>query len=211
MPLPLMAIGAALGGLGAIGKGIFGAKQNKLANKIHPKWEQYKTNPYASQQLGMAQQLFNGRMFGAANQERNIQSNLANFNANVSRNATSGSQAIALAAAGQGQADQSFANLQTQELQNQYGLLGNLNNAYGQMIEEGRMEHQSMQQKYQMDVNEKNALRGAGANNMFGALSDLSGGLIQMGQYKDQNKYNKQLLDIMQGSKTASFNPTFTI
>lgn len=198
MPSPLMALGAALGGLGALGKGIFGAKQNKLANKIHPQWQQYKTNPYASQQLGMAQQLFNGRMFGAANQERNIFSNQANFNANINRNATDGSQALALAAAGQGQADQSFANLQTQELQNKYGMLANLNNAYGQMIDEGRMEHQSMMQKYAMDVNEKNALRGAGANNMFGALSDLSGGLIQMGQLQQQNKFQKQQLGLGQ-------------
>jgi hypothetical protein len=32
---------------------------------------------------------------------------------------------------------------------------------------------------------------------MFGAVSDLSGGLIQMGQYQDQNKYNKQLLELL--------------
>jgi hypothetical protein len=145
----------------------------------------------------MAQQLFNGRSFGAADQERNIFSNQANFNANINRNAGSGSQALALAAAGQGQADQSFANLQTQESQNKYGMLSNLNSAYGQMIQEGDKEHQSLIQKYQMDVAEKNALRGAGAQNMFGAVSDLSGGLIQMGQYQDQNKYNKQLLELL--------------
>jgi hypothetical protein len=193
----LLGIGTALGGIAAVGKFIQGAHQNKLAKKIHPVWEQYKTNPYASQQLGMAQQLFNGRMLGAANQERNIYSNQANFNANVSRNATDGSQALALAAAGQGQADQSFSNLQTQELQNKYGMLSNLNNAYGQMIGEGDKEYNSMLQKYQMDVNEKNALRGAGANNMFGAVSDLSGGLIQMGQLGQQNNYNKELLKLL--------------
>lgn len=194
---PLLAIGAALGGLGAIGKGIFGAHQNKLANKIKPVWEQYKTNPYASQQLGMAQQLFNSRMFGAQDLQRNIYSNNANFNANIGRNATDSSQALALAAAGQGQTNQALSNLQTQEAQNKYGLLSNLNQAYGQMIGEGDKEYQSMLQKYQMDVAEKNALRGAGANNMFGAMSDLSGGLMQFGQLADQKKYNKQLLELL--------------
>jgi hypothetical protein len=53
-----------------------------------------------------------------------------------------------------------------------------------------------MLQKYQMDVNEKNALRGAGANNMFGAVSDLSGGLIQMGQLQQQKKFNRNYFTI---------------
>lgn len=174
MPIPLMAIGAGIGALGSIGKMIFGGKQRREARKINPIWQQYQTNPFAKQQLGLAQQMFGGRMAGAAEQERNILSNQANFNANIGRNATDSSQLLALAAAGQGQTNNAFQNLQIQEAQNKYGMLNNLNNAYGQMIQEGDKAHQSQLQKYQMDMAQKQALLGGGAENIMGGLGDLA-------------------------------------
>ncbi len=191
MPLPLMAIGAGIGALGSIGKFLFGNKQRREGKKINPVFNQYKTNPYAKQQLGIAQQMFNGRMAGASNLENNIYSNQANFNANVGRNATDSSQVLALAAAGQGQSNDAFQNLQTQEAQNKYGMLQNLNQAYGGLISEGNKEYDSMLQKFQMDTQQKNALMGGGAANMFGGISDLAslgimGGQLFGGQKKKQ-------------------------
>ena len=182
MPLPLMAIGAGIGAIGSIGKMIFGGKQRREAKKIKPVFNQYKVNPFAQQQLGIAQQMFNGRMAGASDMEQNILASQANFNANVGRNATDGSQALALAAAGQGQANQSFQDLQTQESQNKAAMLGNLNNAYGGMINEGDKVYNSMFQKFQMDTNQKNALKNAGAQNIFGGISDLASLGVQAGQ-----------------------------
>lgn len=183
MPFPILAgIGAGIGALGSIGKMIFGGKQRREGKRINPVFNQYKTNPYANQQLGIAQQMFGGRMAGAANLENNIFSNQGNFNANVARNSTDSSQALALAAAGQGQTNDALQNLQTQEQQNKYGMLQNLNQAYGGLINEGDKEYQSMLQKFQMDTQQKNALMGGGAQNMFGGISDLASLGIQAGQ-----------------------------
>lgn len=182
MALPLLAIGAGIGAIGAIGKAIFGGKQRKEARKINPIFNQYKANPYAKQQLGLAQQMFNGRMAGAGDLEKNIFTNQANFQSNVNRNATDSSQALALAAAGQGQTNNALGNLQTQEAQNKYGMLQNLNNAYGVNIQEGDKEYNSMFQKFQMDTARKTALMGAGAENIFGGIGDLASLGIQGSQ-----------------------------
>lgn len=179
---PLLAIGAGIGAIGSIGKMLFGGSQRREGKRIKPIWQQYQTNPFAKQQLGIAQQLFNGRMAGAGNLEQNILSNQQTFNSNINRNATDSSQALALAAAGQGQTNNALQNLQTQEQQNKYGMLQNLNNAYGTMIQEGDKSYESMLQKFQMDTAQKNALMGAGASNIFGGLGDLSSLGIQVSQ-----------------------------
>jgi hypothetical protein len=173
MPLPL-AVPLIAAGANMIGRFISGAKQTKESKSINPVFNQYKSSPFASQQLSLAKQLFNGRMAGAPQLERNLFTNNANFMGQVNRNATDSSQALALAAAGQGQTDQSLSNLQTAEAQNKYNMLGNLNNAYGTMIDEGDKEYQSMLQKYQMDVDRKDALRNSGAQNKYGAVSDFA-------------------------------------
>lgn len=179
---PLALIGAGLGAAGAVGKFFSGIKQTKEAKKINPVWQQYQSSPFAKSQLGLAQNLFGGRMFGAANRERNIYASQGNAMAGINRNATDSSQALALAAGAQGQADQSFANLQADEAQNKYSLLGNLNKAYGQMIGEGDKVHESLLQKYQMDAQRKDALMSSGAQNKFGAVSDLSSLALQGSQ-----------------------------
>lgn len=173
MPIPLL-IGAGLALGNASGRFISGIKQTKESKTINPIWQQYQTSPFAKQQLGVAKNLFGSRMAGAPQMERNIFTNNANFNATVGRNATSGSQALALAAAGQGQTDDALGDLQLKEQQNRYNLLGNLNQAYGTMIGEGNKEYQSMLEKYGMDSQRKDALRNAGAQNKYGSVSDLA-------------------------------------
>jgi hypothetical protein len=184
MPLPLMAIGAGLSAIGAVGKFLSGRKQAKEAKKINPIFNQYKTNPLANQQLALAKNMFGGRMAGAQNLEQNIFSNQANTLDSVSRNATDASQALAAAAGVQGQTNDNLAGIQTMEAQNKYNMLGNLNNAYAQLIGEGDKEYNSMFQKYQMDASRKDALMGAGAQNQYGAVNDIGSMLMQFQQLK---------------------------
>lgn len=141
-----------------------------LTNKVNRQLEgligqdpSFIKSPYVAQRLGLAHNLFNSRMFGAPSLERNIYGANANFNANVQRNATDSSQALALGAAGQGQADAAFANLQNQEAQNKYNMLGNLNDAYGAMANEDYMVNQDNARRYQ----DKVQLKGAQAANKF--------------------------------------------
>lgn len=173
MPIPLI-IPAAIAGANMIGKFISGAKQTKESKAINPIWKQYQTSPFAKQQLGIAQQLFGGRMAGAGSMERNIQSNQASSLANFGRNATDSSQLLALGGAAQGQTNDALADLQMREAQNKQMMLQNLNQAYGTNIAEGDKEYESMLQKYQMDTQRKDALRSSGAQNKYGAVSDLA-------------------------------------
>jgi hypothetical protein len=178
---PLGIAGGVLGGLADIGKFFFGLHQNHLANQIHPVFNQYQTSPYAKQQLGIAQQMYGGRMAGAGAMEQNIAANQANYVNGAQRNATDSAQLLSLAGQAQGQTNNAYQNLQTKEAQNKYNMLDNLNHAYNVMINEGDKTSQSMLDKYQMDIQQQQGLRNGSAQNMFGALGDLSGGLIQAG------------------------------
>jgi len=180
MPLPLLAIGAGISAANAIGRWFSGKKQKKLANQINPVFNQYQASPYAGKRMGLAKQLFAGRMFGAPQQERNIFSNQANTLNNVNKVATDASQALAYGAAAQGQTDDALTGLQTAEAQNKYNLLGNLNDAYQGMIGEGDKEYDSMRYKFEQDVNQKNALMESGMQNKYGAIGDLSSLGIQL-------------------------------
>ena len=101
-------------------------------------------SPYALQQLGMAKQLFNGRMAGAPQLQNNIFSSQANTIDAANRNATDSSQALAFAAGAQGQTDQSLSDLQTKEMQNREMMLQNLNQAYVANIDEDRNNFQNL-------------------------------------------------------------------
>jgi hypothetical protein len=173
MPLPLL-IPAAIAAGNMIGKFISGAKQTKEAKSINPIWKQYQQNPLAKQQLATAQNMFQGRMAGAPQLQNNIFSSQANTLDAVNRNATDSSQALALAAGAQGQTNESLQDLQTKEMQNKAMMLQNLNQAYGTNIREGDKEYESILEKYGMDVQRKDALRSSGAQNKYGAVSDLA-------------------------------------
>ena len=194
MPLPALALaGTVLGGLGSVGKWLFGNKQRKEGKRINPVFNPYQASPYAKQQLGIAQQLFGGRMPGATALEQNIYQNQANTLGNVSRNATDSSQLLSLGAMAQGQTNNAFQNLAIQEAQNKQAMLQNLNQAYGTNIQEGDKVYNSMLQKFQMDTAQKNALMGGGAQNMFGALGDLSSLFLQGSQLFGNNKKTPQI------------------
>lgn len=181
MPLPFLAIGAALGAANAVGKFFTGNKQNKFANEINPNYTPYQTSQYAKQNLGAVQQMFNSRMPGSAIAGRGIEAAQANQLANIQRNATDSSTALALGNAAQGQAGQSFNELGMREGQYKAGLLDNLQSAYGQLVGEDRFKYQDMLNKYQLDANAKAALRQSAMQNKFGAVNDIASLGIKLG------------------------------
>ena len=71
MPLPLLlGLGATLAG--GIGKGLSRAQSNKEIRKQMGKMPIYQIDEAIKRRLGLAQQLLNARMPGAAAAERNI-------------------------------------------------------------------------------------------------------------------------------------------
>lgn len=183
-------IGLGIGAAVDIGKLIFGAHQNHLANQIHPVFNPYTTSPYAKAQLGTAQSLFNAPMAGAAEEARNIQTAQANTSAGIQRNATDSSQALLLNQQSQGIANNAYSDLQVKTAQNKYSLLSNLNSAYGAMTNEGDKVYNSMLEKYGIDTQQQQQLRNSGAQNMFGAGSDLAAGFIKAGSlYGNKAQY----------------------
>lgn len=172
-------IGGILGGLTDVGKIIAGFSQNHQANQINPVYKPYEISPYAKAQLGLVQQLFNGRMFGANTLEQNIANSQANYMANVGRNATDSSQALALGVLAQAETNNAYNDLQIKEAQNKYDLLGNLNAAEQGMTAELDKQYQDMLQKYIIDTQQKAALKNSAFNNIFSGFGDISAGLIQ--------------------------------
>jgi hypothetical protein len=184
MPLPLMAIGAGISALGSLGKIFTGAKQNKLANKINPFFQQYQKNPLAQENLAANKNLFYGRMPGAQKAESNIMQAQSNQLANAQRGATDASQLLAMGAGLQGGTNEAFSNLAAAEGQSKASLLPSLGQAYRGAISEGDKAYESMVQKYQMDTQAKTALKNAGQQNIFGGIGDIGAGAMQFGMLK---------------------------
>jgi hypothetical protein len=167
------AIGAgisAASGLYGIFKGIH---QNNLANKVVVPDATYNTSQYAQNNLGLAQSMFNSRNPGSAYAAQNIQGNNANTDAGIDRNATNGSQALALKMAAAGQTDQSFGNLGAQEGQWKLNMLSNLNNANNGMTMENDKVYQDRVRKQNLAMGEKNSLRGASTQNIGNGINAI--------------------------------------
>lgn len=192
--MPITA-GAVIGGIGAIGKMFTGFSQNKMANQINPMYSAYKKSPYADQYLGATQNLFNSRMPGAANMEANIRQSQANQMANAKRNATDSSTLLAVGSAGQGQSNQAYSDLLGKEGQFKVGMLGQLGDALKTNISEGDKEYRDMLMKYQLDTQAQSALRQSGMSNIFGGVSDIAGGMMQMGNYQNAATANTNAAD----------------
>lgn len=163
---PLVIAGLALAAA-QVGKGI---ADKVKANKIKTQYTPYQVSPYVQEQLGTARQMMNGRMNGAATEERNIDTGQASYNSFIEKNASSGAQALALAATGQSRANEAYSQLAMKEQQNKYGLLANLNQAYAAMTNEDDKVYQSKLGKYNIDINQKRALNTSGEQNIFSGL-----------------------------------------
>jgi hypothetical protein len=114
-------------------------------------------------------------MAGANQAENNFLASGANTRAAIDRGATSGSQALAIAAGAQGQTDQSFQNLYQNEAQNKLQRFGVYSNVSQLQAQEGDKIYQDKLRKYYDDLNYKRALQGASMQNMqgfFGGIDD---------------------------------------
>jgi len=168
--------GFALGGpLGAsLGAGLgSGVEQLFDSNKINPQYQPYEISPEAKMRLGLAQQLYNGRMAGAASQEQNIANNQANTMAAASRGASNGAQLLALGGGLQGQSNKAYADLGAQEAQNKMQQAQNLNGALDNMTAEEYKVYQDKLNQYQIQQQQKAALTSAGLTNGVNALQGL--------------------------------------
>lgn len=177
---PLSIAGAGLGIIGGIA-GLFGASDaNKSLERLIGQDPTYKANPIAAQRIGLAQTLLNARMPGAATEEQNILGAQANQQANVQRNATDSSQALALGAAGQGQTNKAFSNLGEQEAQDYQRRYGNLNNAEQGEIQEGDKVYQDQIRRFG-DLAQIRGAQNANTQNAWKGLSNMGFGLANFG------------------------------
>ena len=181
---PFMVGGAITSGLGALGKIFAGAKQNKLANQINPFFQQYQKNPLAQENLAVNKNMFYGRMPGAQRAESNIMQSQSNLFSNAQRGATDASQLLAVGSGLQGGTNEAFSNLAAAEGQSKAALLPSLGQAYRGAISEADKAYDSMLQKYQIDRQDKAALRESGMQNIFGGVGDIGAGLMQYGQFR---------------------------
>ena len=188
-----MLAGAIIGGIGALGKTISGFSQMKKANQIKPIWAEYEKNKLADQNLGATQNLFYGKNRAFTQAEANIRQAQSDQMSNAQRNATDSATLLATGAGAAGNANQAFSNLAGQEAQQQAGVLDNLSRAYAMSINEGDKVQANKLMKYQLDSQAQAALRESGMNNIFGGVSDLAGGIMQYGNYKNAANFNKML------------------
>ena len=111
------AVGLGLGVVGGIGKLFSSSSANNKLNQLISQDPTYKANPIAAQRVSLAQNLLNARSPGAAYAQANIYGSEANETGNIERNATSGSQALAMGAVNEANTNKSFNDLSSQESQ----------------------------------------------------------------------------------------------
>jgi hypothetical protein len=188
------AIGAGLGIVGGIGKMFARNRANKDLKRLMGQDPTYQQNPIAAQRLALANQLFNARMPGASAVERNIYGTMGNVINAGQRNATDSTQALALASAAGGQAQEGFNQLGIQEAQDQQRRYQNLVGAQQGMIQEGDKvfgdETRRFENKVGMQgmINENRQNSWQELSNMGFGLSDfgMSGGFNGMFKKKQQ-------------------------
>jgi hypothetical protein len=170
-----------LGGLFA------GGKQRRNARLIKGLDPTYKVSQYAKDQLGVAQNAYQGRMAGAATAEQNILTSQANQFANVNRNATDSTQALAIAAGIGGQTGKSLVDLGTAEATNKARLQGLYAQALQNMTEEERRVFEDKLRKYQEAMAAKQDLMRSGMTNQQNVFNEIGsmGALYASGMFGD--------------------------
>lgn len=173
-------IGGTVGLIGGIGK-LFGSHNaNKGLDDLLKKDPTYTANPIAQNRLGLAQTLLNARAPGAAYAEKNIYGNQANQQANIERNATDGSQALALGAAGQATTNNAFGQLAGQEDQDYQRRYSNVVGAQQGVINEGDKVYQDQIRRFE-DLAKIRGQQNQNTSNMWGSISNLGFGAMNFG------------------------------
>lgn len=176
--LPLIMAG--LGVAGGIGKMFARAKANKDLKSLMGQDPVYQQNPIAAQRMALAQQLFNARSPGAAAVERNIYGTMGNVLNAGQRNATDSTQALALASAAGGQAQQGFNQLGIQEAQDQQRRYQNLIGAEDAVIREGDKVFEDSTRRYDNRVGIQGTIN-KNRQSSWQELSNMGFGLADFG------------------------------
>lgn len=162
-----------------------GKKQNKQNTADINNLGVYQQNPLAGQQLALANNLFNGRMAGAAYQQGNIYQNQANATESVQNNATDASQALAILAGLQGQSNASFADLAAKEAADKINRAGLVMNAQNTVINEGDKEWNDKLRQLQQKI----GVRAVNTQNNSNAVNGMLGGIAQGANIYDYYNY----------------------
>ena len=165
-----------MGLFGAINSLIQGNKQKKMAGRINPVNAVAEVNQPIQNLYHEGRNLYQGKAYGQNAAEQGLLTQNANFNENVNKNATSGSQAIATMAGALGSTNQGFVDLSTnagQEKTNRFGI----NSQVSQLMsrEQDKVYNDKLRNYYD-DLNYKRGLEGASMQNkagFFGGLDDL--------------------------------------
>lgn len=182
-------IPAAVGAVTGIVKTIKGAHQSNLANKVQVPDVTYNTSPYAQAALAQMTQYKNSRMAGAGNAENNFMANAAATRDSVRNNAMSGTQALSMIMAAQGNTNQAFNSLNQQEGQDQYNKMNMWNNANTQMVGEDYNAYQDRVRKQNLAINEKSSLRNAATQNIGNGMNDFGNAAMSAANaYKAQQE-----------------------
>ena len=176
--LPLIAAG--VGVAGGIGKMFARGRANRDLRSLMQRDPKYVANPIAAQRLALAQTLMNARMPGAMQAEKNIYQSAANTTGMAQRNATDASQLLALGAAAQGQADQSFIDLGQAEAQDYQRRFQNLTAAQQGQIEEGDKVFQDEARRYGNEVQMQGQIN-QNRQNTWQEISNMGFGLADFG------------------------------
>jgi hypothetical protein len=206
--IPGIGTAASIIGIGAdiAGKFFAGRKQKKLANAIKPVDPEYQVSEQAKTGLARAKQLYGGRMAGAAAQEKNIASTMANQQAAIERNSTNSADNLYMAAVTGAGANEATANLQQQEAANQVQMNNILTGQEDRMIGETDKVFQDKLRKYTEAVSAKNSLMNASYLNKAGAAQSLAqGGLMLLGSGIGQG--GKKAVGGLLGGGTGMINP----
>lgn len=176
--LGLAGAGVLIGGVQAL-SGASQAKKAKqsLLNEINNQ-SLYQPSQYAQQALAEAQARENAKAASVKYGESMLSSGLANAQANVQRNASSGQEALAMGGANQGQYNQGLMNLG--QLQNQYNqqAIQNTNASRGVMIGEQEKAYNSLLAKQSALQNLYAGQLGAGNAMLSQGLGTMASGLI---------------------------------
>jgi hypothetical protein len=147
------AVGGILSSVGTIGGNLDKDKLRSQMLTLGAKDPTYKESQATTDQYGLAKTLLNARMPGASNMEQNIYATNANANANVDRGATDASQALALKTQNAAGEDKAFSNLGTQEAQDYYSRLGNLNQASDKQAQSDMTSYEDNVRRWQDSMN----------------------------------------------------------
>jgi hypothetical protein len=178
--MPLAAIGLGIGLVGAVGKMISGAKANKQLGQLIGQDPTYTASPIAGRRLALAQSLLNARMPGATYAQSNIYNAGANQEANVQRNATSGSQALAAGAATQAQENKGFLGLSNEEAQDYQRRYANTVGAQEGEIQEQTKAFQDQTRRFG-DLAQIRGAQNANTQSAWQSVSNLGMGALNFG------------------------------